>query len=377
MNAPREIPPSALPASHGAEGDSLLSELGERAFIQRVQDAIRHDATDDLVMPASLGIGDDAAVIDLPGGDYLIATVDAMVEGTHFRRDMPAEGVGYRLAASNVSDLAAMGGAQPVWALLTFGAPGDLPLAWVDGFLKGLAQCAREFGFPLVGGDTVRSPQVFASLTLVGQLSAERPPVPRSNAKPGHYLYVSGSPGESAAGLRLLLTPDLEKGLGAETSAHLKGRHLYPSPRLVLGQALAEVADELSLIDVSDGVFNETELMMEASQGVGAELRLADLPISSQLREFCTATDLPPHELVLLGGEDFELLFATTTPPDELVDRLTKTASPSAFRSTTTDQQNPLPQLTCIGRCTKLPGVRVLDETNSPLTLEHSFFSHF
>jgi thiamine-monophosphate kinase len=246
-----------------------------------------------------LGVGDDAALLELPPGQCLVAATDTLVEGRHFPRGAPPESIGHQCLAVNLSDLAAMG-ADPAWALLSLCMP-EAREDWLERFATGLLGLADRHGVALVGGDTVRGPLVL-SVTVLGMV----PPgeaLRRSGARPGDELFVSGWPGESAAGLELL-----RREPGSVESDPLVRRFLFPEPRVALGRALRGIAT--AAMDVSDGLLGDLEKLCHAS-GVSATLELDRLPVSPPL-----AARFPPDEterFILHGGDDYELLF--TLPP--------------------------------------------------------------
>jgi len=247
----------------------------------------------------SVDVGDDAAVLDVPPGRSLVAATDTLVEGRHFLEQSTPESVGHRVLAVNLSDLAAMG-AEPAWALLSLSLP-DADEDWLLRFSNGLYQLAERFGVALVGGDTVRGPRVL-TITALGVVETGTALL-RGSARPGDLLYVSGWPGESAAGLELLVT-----GARAEASDPLIRRHLFPEPRIELGRSLRGRAS--AAMDVSDGLLGDLGKLCSAS-GVGARLDLDRLPVSADLTTRFPA-DACEH-FVLSGGDDYELLF--TVPP--------------------------------------------------------------
>lgn len=258
--------------------------------------------------PGWVGPGDDAAVLPAPGRPLLLTT-DQLVEDVHFRRrTTSAWDLGYKCVAANASDVAAMGG-RPLAFTLCLAAPGDLPVEWVTELFAGLDEGARSLGCSLVGGDTSSAPVVVLSVALLGVAPAAGP-VLRSGARPGDDLYVSGNPGESALGLRLL---EAGADLGEERLQALVSRHLRPEPRLALAAALGDAGLATSLIDVSDGLLQDLGHVLRAS-GVGAELWVERLPVSSSLTEVSQTLGAVPLHLVLAGGEDYELLF--TAPPE-------------------------------------------------------------
>lgn len=257
--------------------------------------------------PGWVGPGDDAAVIPAPDRPLLFTT-DQLVEDVHFRRrTTSARDLGYKCMAANASDVAAMGG-RPLACTVCLAAPGDLPLDWIEGLYAGLAAGAAAFGCPVIGGDTSSAPLVVLSVALLGVAPAPGP-VLRSGARPGDDLFVSGTPGESALGLRLLEAGD---ELGEPARRNLAERHRRPEPRLALGAVLGDAGLPTALIDVSDGLLQDLGHVLRAS-GVGAEVWAERLPVSPDLAGIAAALGVDPLPLVLAGGEDYELLFSA--PP--------------------------------------------------------------
>jgi thiamine-monophosphate kinase len=250
-----------------------------------------------------VGIGDDAAVLTTPDG-RVVATTDLLLEGLHFRRDWsdPAD-IGGKAAAQNLADVAAMG-AVPVALLVGFAAPGDLPLAWAQELVTGIAdECARV-GATVVGGDTSRAQSVVLAVTALGDL-AGRDPVTRAGARPGDVLAMAGVLGDSAAGLALL-----EAGLpGPEP---LIAAHRRPHPPYSAGPEAARLG-ATSMIDVSDGLLADLGHVAQAS-GVLIDVDAARLPAGGDLAAAAAALGRPgPLDWILTGGEDHAL--AATFPP--------------------------------------------------------------
>ena len=246
-----------------------------------------------------LGIGDDAALLAVPPDQALVAATDTLVEGRHFLVDAPPESVGHQVLAVNLSDLAAMG-AEPAWALLSLSLP-DADADWLQRFAGGLFAVARQHGVALVGGDTVRGPRV-VTITALGFV----PPVlalRRGGARPGDLLYVSGWPGEAAAGLAAL-----RSGASADSDDPLVRRYLFAEPRIALGRALRGRAT--SAMDVSDGLLGDLGKLCAASSA-GARLDLDRLPVSAELLRRHSRQEC--EQFVLCGGDDYELIF--TLPP--------------------------------------------------------------
>jgi thiamine-monophosphate kinase len=270
--------------------------LGEFELIERFFGALGA-RRDDVV----LGVGDDAALMRVPDGHELVAAVDTIVEGGHFLPGAPGGDVGWRALAVNLSDLAAMG-ATPAWATLAL----TMPAAdedWLDDFAAGFGALAEMHGVALVGGDTTRGP-LTVSVQLLGYVPAGRA-LTRRGARPGDLVYVTGWPGDAAAGLALL--DGRLSGRGA-MRATLEQRFRRPEPRAEFGRRLLGVAS--ACIDVSDGLAFDLGRLAEAS-GVGALLRASELPLSRSLHAL--AGEARAREFALGGGDDYELLF--TVPP--------------------------------------------------------------
>lgn len=243
-----------------------------------------------------VGVGDDAALLEVPAGQALAAATDTLVEGRHFLPDAPPESVGHQALAVNLSDLAAMG-AEPAWALLALSLP-EPDTHWLEGFARGFHALADRAGLTLVGGDTVRGPRV-VTVQVLGFVPAGLA-LRRDGARPGDVLYASGSLGDAAAGLKLL-----RDGRRADTASSLVRRYRFAEPRLALGMALRGVAS--AAIDVSDGLLGDLGKLCDAS-GVGAILELEQLPLSRALLASFDATQA--ERFALGGGDDYELAFA-------------------------------------------------------------------
>jgi thiamine-monophosphate kinase len=274
------------------------TSLIERYF--RAAGAQRADVT--------LGIGDDAAILSVPPGSALVATTDTLVAGVHFPHGVPAASIGHRALAVNLSDLAAMG-ARPAWALLALTLP-EAQEAWLQEFSAGLGALAREYRVALVGGDTTRGP-LCVTVQLLGLVPPEAA-LKRSGARAGDALFVSGTPGDAAAGLALE-----QRRLEAppEAREYLRERFLLPTPRLALGERLREYAS--ACIDVSDGLLGDAGKLAQAS-GVAVEVLFEALPVSAALR--ATLGDEAARLLALSGGDDYELCFAV--PADKVTQLL-------------------------------------------------------
>src|SRR5712671_1746831 len=211
-----------------------------------------------------VGIGDDAAVVRPKEGVEWVLTTDAFLENVHFlSRVHPPEAVGYKALARATSDLAAMG-ARPLYFLLSLALPTGCTGKWYDDFLEGMARAARAFGLTLAGGDTTRGTLAAVNLTIIGEIDRGQA-VLRSGARPGNLICVSGTLGEAELGLQLL-----QRRGPKRWKKELLQKHLYPEPRLHLGQWLAK-GRATAMIDTSDGLSTDLRHLCESS-GVGAKL---------------------------------------------------------------------------------------------------------
>ncbi|MCR4863899.1 MAG: thiamine-phosphate kinase [Bacteroidales bacterium] len=282
--------------------------MGEFGLIERIKEALGGPMPDGV-----LGIGDDCAVLPQAGGMETLVSTDMLLEGSHFLRgDIPARLLGWKSAAVNFSDIAAMGG-RPVGSFLSLGLPAGLDSDWMDAFLAGYKECSQYCGAPLLGGDTTTSQDGIAiNVTVIGQCQRGRSRK-RSSAVPGDLICVTGPLGDSAAGLQAIL-----QGVrGSEDAEALVERHYRPMPRVSEGQALAATPGVHAMMDISDGVASDLRHILKAS-GVGAAVRTQDVPLSAELRRVCAQQGWDATTLALTGGEDYELLFTMapgTEPP--------------------------------------------------------------
>jgi thiamine-monophosphate kinase len=267
-------------------------ELIERYFADGFGDR------DDVV----LGVGDDAALVHVPTGFALVVAADTLVAGVHFPEGLAPEHIGYRILAVNLSDLAAMG-ATPAWCTLALTLP-QADERWLGDFNRGFRELAVRHRVALIGGDTTHGP-----LTLTVQILGLVPAgsaIRRDGAQAGDLIFVSGTPGDAAAGLELLRRPEAERS--GDDERYLVERFLAPAPRIDLGESLRGLAT--AAIDVSDGLHADLGKLLGAS-GVGGRLDLASLPLAEALIR--ARGPERARELALGGGDDYELCF--TAPP--------------------------------------------------------------
>jgi len=272
------------------------SDLGEfeliRRFFVRNQGTRRESGV-------ILGIGDDAALLDLPKGTDLVAAVDTIVEGRHFPENADARSIGHRALAVNLSDIAAMG-ATPLWATLALTLP-DVDPKWLSLFATGFLDLADAHGVALVGGDTTRGP-LTVSVQILGHVP-HGTALRRSGAQAGDLLAVSGTLGDAAAGLAMLKTSP--PAAGRRDVEELIRRFDYAEPRVQLGLSARGIAT--AAMDLSDGLVGDLPKLAQAS-GLAARVGIERLPLSAAMR--ATVSAKQAIDWALAGGDDYELLLA-------------------------------------------------------------------
>jgi len=267
-------------------------------------------------------VGDDAAIMTTLSEQSLVVTTDILVDGVHFSdRTTSPEDAGWRAAAANLSDLAAMG-ATPLGITVGLAINGDTPVNWVERLYQGMSDCLQLYHTPIVGGDVVRSPVNMVTITAFGQATHEHI-IRRDNAKPGYAIVVTGVHGAAKAGLELLLNPEIAKTLSdTEKNTFIKS-HQRPKPRLDTLPILWEILSSQSPIpiagmDSSDGLADAVVQICTLSN-VGAKIEHSYLPIPSAFQQW-----LSPQQAIewtLYGGEDFELVLCL---PLEIAEELVK-----------------------------------------------------
>jgi len=297
-----------------------LSALGEFGLIDKIRDST--------VKPSSsvlIGIGDDAAVLKIPASASLLATTDMLVEGVHF--DLAYTdfySLGWKSAAANLSDIAAMGG-RPRFCLTSLGIPPTASVEQISEFYRGLNVLLKTHRTALVGGDTCSSPGgMTVCVTLLGEIERKNV-ISRRGAKPGDRIFVTGTLGDSAAGLEIMRSEvrsqksevrrkESQSAIRNPQSAiaRLIQKHLRPEPRVAWGRKLALARCANAMIDVSDGLSSDLGHICQQG-GTGAVIVAEKIPLSAPLRAASGRLRNPPLHYALSGGEDYELLF--TVPP--------------------------------------------------------------
>ncbi len=296
----------------------------------------------------TLGIGDDAALINPPQGYELAISVDTLISGHHFPENTSASDIGYKSLVVNLSDMAAMG-ATPRWVTLSISLPEDDP-KWLSDFSTQFFAVADQFGVALIGGDTVKGPLAI-TVQIIGTVKSGLA-LKRSDAKAGDLIVISGSLGDAGAGLKIALQ---QKHAVSEQEQALIDRLNRPAPRVELGQQLLSLAS--SAIDISDGLVSDLGHILKCS-GVGARIDAKRLPLSDALASYCSEADA--QQLALSAGDDYELCF--TLPPENqsMLEQISKTCGIA---------------LTTIGEITAEDGLMIENNLN-PLHAQ-SGFDHF
>ncbi|MGM3305817.1 thiamine-phosphate kinase [Anabaena sp. WFMT] len=282
-----------------------VRDIGEQGLLERLQ----------RFCPPKI-IGDDAAVLATKAEQYLVVTTDMLVDGVHFSDVTTSpEDAGWRAAAANLSDLAAMG-AFPLGITVGLGLPGDVSVDWVERLYQGMTECLQKYHVPIVGGDIVRSPITTLAITAFGQVNPDFI-IRRSSAQVGDAIVVTGIHGASRAGLELLLHPEIGQNIKTEEKAALIKAHQRPNPRLDILPILQKVLKSpcpipVAGMDSSDGLADAVLQICRASK-VGAIIEHKRIPMLSTLNQWVTAERILQY--ALYGGEDFELVLCLPPEP--------------------------------------------------------------
>ena len=305
------------------------------------------------------GLVDDCASLPPRPGEDLIVTTDAVAAGVHFFPDDAAADIAWKALAVNVSDLVSKG-ATPAAYVMALAFPEQPEPEWLRAFSNGLAEAQAAFGIKLAGGDTDRRPGPLSiTITAFGHVPSGRM-VRRATARPGDSIFVSGTIGDSALGLKLRGDAALAARWGLDQAAAqaLVARYLRPEPRVALGPALLECAS--AAMDISDGLAKDLDRLVRASD-VGARVIGSDIPLSMPARSaMAQSRDL--FRVLVTGGDDYEILAAV--PQDRR----------SAFRDAATLAGIPVTE---IGRLEAGSGVEIVGPNGAPLALERLGWDHF
>ena len=274
-----------------------ISDISEFGFIERLSATFK-----ELLPKGVKGIGDDCALYPKNTEEFYMVSADMLIEDHHFYRNkiLPHQ-LGFKSLAVNLSDIAAMGGA-PLASFLSIGLPPDISLEWLDGFVAGYKSLSVKENVPLCGGDTVASPVIVVSVTVIGEAKAAAVRL-RSMAKAGDIICCTSNLGDSGGGF-LALSSGIDAFADEE---FLLKRHHEPYPEISAGKWLALAEGAGAMIDISDGLLSDLSHILKAS-GVSAFLNLQDIPISFELKRSAERHGWDSLELALNGGEDYCLL---------------------------------------------------------------------
>jgi thiamine-monophosphate kinase len=325
--------------------DLRVQDLGEQGLLSR------------LLPFCADGVGDDGALLSIAPNYSMVVTTDLLADSVHFSdRTTPPHAVGWRAAAANLSDLAAMG-ARPLGITVGLSLPGSVKVAWLEQLYQGMADCLKQYDTPIVGGDICGGNALTVAIAAFGQVMPQRT-IRRDGAQPGDAIVVTGMHGASRAGLELLTNPELGERLTADDRQLLIQKHQYPVPRLDVVTALSPDA-RVAGMDSSDGLADAVLQTCRAS-GVGAEIDRQKIPMPSCFQSWLLESQA--LNWALYGGEDFELVLCLAPDgAEELVQRLGNEAA-------------------IVGRITPQPDIVVVDSSNkySHKTLNASgVFQHF
>lgn len=333
----------------------FITELGEFGVIRRIKQILGEKSPGEIVE-----IGDDTAVLKIPRDELLLATCDVQIEGRHFLKEkITPYQLGKRVAAVNLSDIAAMGG-SPRYALVSLALPINTTVEFIEDLYKGMKESFGDFGAHIVGGNLARSSkEIFIDVTLLGTVVPDRVLL-RSGAKPGDRVLVTGTLGEAAAGLQILRGKVKPGNLNVEP---LIEAYLTPEPQVQAGQILAGLRCVTAMTDISDGLAGDIQRICEASR-VDVEIWIDQVPISPITRKLAEENHQNPLDWALYGGEDYQLLF---TAPEREVERIIST-----LRKEISVEVTPIGSIQAPGT-----GNRLIDRDGTGLPLEAKSWDHF
>jgi len=302
-----------------------------------------------------LGIGDDAAAVIFDSGKLVLATTDSQVEDVHFVKSLISPSLlARRAVAVSVSDIGAMGGV-PRYILATAGFSKFEDEGFLDDLISGFIDSEKEFGVEIIGGNLSSTEKLFIDITVLGEVEPDIM-VKRDGAIAGDLVFVSGTLGDSALGLKML-----QDGESCAVPDYLMNRHLCPMPRLRLGRELAMKKLATSMIDVSDGLLIDLE-RISVHKGAGSAIDIAKLPLSNEYDEIAALFYNDKYEGALSGGEDYELLFTSPEHNRQVIQELSESLNL---------------QITEIGKITNTGSVELFSRNGEAITIKQRGFVHF
>ena len=294
-----------------------VDEIGEFGLIDRIQQILPQVEHPDV----QLGIGDDTAVIRIDEQRSMLITCDIQVENQHFRMlHISPRQLGRRAMAVNLSDIAAMGG-KPTFSLVSLGVPESFALDDFENLFKGMRDQLADFSAIVIGGNLSKTEKdLIIDITMMGEVDTGKY-LTRSGAKADDRIYVTGQPGASGAGFRVLEKFGINYPPAYEP---LVQKHLQPIPRIDVGKRIAQSGWATAMIDISDGIASDLNHICTMSK-VGAEIHQARLLLPDKIDEVTALSGIPGIDLALYGGEDYELLFTIkSATPKSIIDSIAK-----------------------------------------------------
>jgi len=280
-----------------------VKNIGEFELIKRISKLLPPLGHDVVV-----GVGDDVAVVELDENYYALLTCDVQIQRVHFDLNFitPYQ-LGKRAVAVNISDIAAKGGI-PLHFLVSLALPSHTEVKWIEELYRGIAEEAAKYNVDVIGGNlsSIGGPLV-VDLFLLGKVKKEHLLL-RSGAEPGDSVFVTGSLGDAAAGLKILLNKELSKKIPECEKDFLVAKYLSPTPRLEIGQLIAASKKASAMIDLSDGLSSDISRICEESD-VGVRIWVDKIPISEEMKKVARLIGVQDWVLALKGGEDYELCF--------------------------------------------------------------------
>ena len=300
-----------------------------------------------------LGIGDDCAILSPPPGKQLAVSTDTLISGVHFPESTPAEEIGYKSLAVNLSDLAAMG-AEPAWVSLAISLP-EADENWLGNFMRGFNQLAEKYNVALIGGDTTQG-SLSVTVNVTGFIDVDKA-LKRSHAKTGDSIFVTGNIGDAAIGLKAILNKlEANRNISEHDKLYCIKRLNRPVPRVEAGQLLSDFS--VAAIDISDGLMADLNHICEAS-GVGALLNLQQVPLSQAVLNYYD--NIPDWQNILNAGDDYELCFTCAQNQLSELQKLMDIHKVNIF---------------CIGKITHDPGIKCFNN-GQLISYNQSGYNHF
>jgi len=331
-----------------------IEEMGEFAFIRSVQEGC-HFSPKKLIK----GIGDDCAVIGPYEDRVFLISTDLLVENIHFiPGKIQPEHLGEKAVAVNLSDIAAMGG-TPLHLFMSLAIPPTTEVVFLHSLYRGIKAMCRRHGTNILGGDTSASPNgLMINITVMGEAQGDEV-LFRQGAREGDKIYVTGTLGDSAAGLKLIKG---ELSAPPAVAFALKEAHNRPVPQLEAGRIIAQSRWASAMIDVSDGLLSDLGHICEAS-GVGGLLFKSNVPLSENLKAMAGAGNFDPYELAMKGGEDYQLLVTVPGENTGQFEKMFQGGSPC--------------RVYCLGEITEGKGIQIVRHDGVRETIKISGFNHF